>query len=170
MRKVAESELTAMKKIYVYLSLVLLFASCFPIATLAQGKEPVKCKVKDKILQDVKYRFAYSERSTRQGQPIVALNISVKPENINHEYLVLLARYLNQRFCREERLVVAIFTDYKAAKHFRPDFPEILDAWRGEYFLDRRTGEEYVSFTTIPNYNNNPQSRIRINLGVKNTP
>lgn len=145
-----------------------MFAFCSLVPLNAKGQEPIKCKVKDKNLRSVKYRYAYSERSTVNGRPTIAINISVKPADINREFLMLLVHHLNQRFCREERLVVAIFIDYDAAKHFRPQFPEVLNAWRGEYFLDRRTGEEYVSFiTTTPNYNNNPQARVKIDLGVK---
>ena len=156
-----------MNKKGVVLSLALMFAYCSVVPLTAKGQGPVKCKVKDKSLRSVKYRVAYSERSTDDGRPSILVFISVKPENINREYLVLLAHHLNQRFCREERLAVAIFVDYNAARYFKPEFPEVLDAMRGEYFLDRRTGEEYVGFTTIPNYNNNPQARIRIDLGAK---
>lgn len=152
----------------VVLNSALMFAICFLTPLMGKGQELVKCKVQDKSLRSVKYRNAYSERSTVDGRPSILICISVKPEDVNREFLVLLAHHLNQRFCREERLVVAILIDYKAARYFNPNFQDVREAWRGEYFLDRRVGEEYVSFTTNLNYNDNPQARIRIDLGAGN--
>lgn len=157
-------EVKEMNKRRVVLNSALVFAICSLTALTGEGQELVKCKVKDKSLRSVKYRKAYSERSTVNGRPSILICISVKPEEVNREFLVLLAHHLNQRFCREERLVVAIFIDYKAARYFNPNFQNVRDAWRGEYFLDRRTGEEYVSFTPSLNYEENPQAHIRIDL------
>ena len=135
-------------------------------ALAASGQVPSKCKINDKSLRAVKYRIGSYERSrlAPEGPPVLGIGVSVKPEQINADYLVLLARNLNQRFCKEDRLVVGIYDRYEIAVRFRGEFQEALDAFRGEYFLDRTTGEEYVSFTTVPDYQRNYDSRIKIDL------
>ncbi len=35
---------------------------------------------------------------------------------------------------------------------------------RGEYYFDRATGEEYVEFSTTPNYFKSKQARVRIEI------
>jgi len=40
-----------------------------------------------------------------------------------------------------------------------PYYEKGLESMRGEYYLDRSTGEEFVQFTTIPNYFKNKEQR-----------
>ena len=151
--------------------LMLTFTCCLLTPTVSSGQKLNKCEVKDKSLRSLKYRIVNTERSfLSTGLPIIGINISVAHKDINREFLLRLAQHLNQRFCREERMVVGIFDDPKAARYFNPPVRAVLDAWRGEYFLDRRTGEEYVAFSTVPNYHDNPQARIKIELGAKTSP
>ncbi len=139
---------------------------CSSAAPVVSGQKPVEGGVKDNSPSPVDYRIAYSERSLSENE--IVLNISVKPENINRDFLALLARHLNQRFSADRRIAVAIFDDFKAAKNYDIGFPETHDTVRGEYFLDRSTGEEYVSYSVTPNYlKSDPRSRIKIELGTK---
>lgn len=132
----------------------------------ASGQEPTKCKTKDKSLRAVQYRIGRFERSPQSTErpSTLIVDISVKPELIDAKYMVLLAHKLNQTFCKEDRLVVGIFDKYEIAVRFRDEFQDALDAFRGEYVLDRKTGKEYVSFSLVPDYQGNPESRIKIDL------
>ena len=130
------------------------------------GQEPSKCKLKEKRLRAVQYRFGRSERSTLG---VLGLDISVMPEQINADYLILLARHLNQLYCKEDRLVVGIFDRFETALRFNLSFQEDRDALRGEYVLNRTIGEEYVRFSTVPDYQKNYESSVKIDL-TANTP
>lgn len=156
---------------------------CFCVTTLtsilmfqdfstALGQKPTNCKVRDKSLRKVEYRIGSFQRSNVDPDrpPILTLGISVKPEQINADYIVSLARNLNQRFCKEDQLVVGIYDRYEIAVYFNGDFQDDLNAYRGYYFLNRTTGEEYVSFSTVPDYQGNPQARIKIDLNLKIAP
>lgn len=147
------------------LTLILMFQSF----STASGQKPTMCKIQEKSLREVKYRIGSFQRTKTdpEGLSVLGLGVSVKPEQVNADYLVLLARNLNRRFCKEDRLVVGIYDKYEIAVYFNSDFQDSLDAFRGEYVLDRTTGKEYVSFTTVPDYQKNYDSRIKIDLREK---
>ena len=130
-----------------------------------------KCKVEDKELKRVKYYIGYTERSIPQNdQPSnFIVDISVKPNKINEKDLLLIARHLKQKFCKEDYLIVGIFDRKDVAENYRFNVQEARNHLRGEYFLNRITGEEYISFVLIPDYNGNPQARIKIDLSSKTT-
>ena len=85
--------------------------------------------------------------------PILALQISVKPEHFNRDDMTALAKRLSQDFCHENQLAVAICDDYKVAKdtllitQFLIHGPN--PAMRGGYDLNRTTGKASISFSTV---------------------
>lgn len=144
---------------------------CLSFLTVS-GQEPIKCKIKDKSIGDVQYRIGGFERPTSDPEepPELLLRISVKPEQINPEYLVLLARNINRRFCKEDRITVAIFDIYDVAVNFRMMDEYDLNAFRGEYVLDRTTGEEHVSYSTVRDARLFHYSSIKIDLKTNKSP
>jgi hypothetical protein len=135
---------------------------------LVLGQEPKPCPVKKQDAITVKYRIGRTERGG--GTLPVIFQISVEPRNINAADLVTLAKHLNRVFCKEQKIDVAIFDSYRYAENFSPSdenpfFRKGLESMRGAYHLDRSTGEEFVEFTTVPNYFKNKQNRVRIEIG-----
>jgi hypothetical protein len=134
-------------------------------------REPVKCKSKVKTERTFKYKMGLTFRSQRAlyGPAVTVIQVSVEPEHINQDDLLKIAGWLKQDFCKERRLSVVILTDRRYV-----DVPptagtlwyrDWLEALRGEYFLDKDSGEEYISYSTTPNYFKSQQSRVKIDLG-----
>lgn len=97
------------------------------------------------------------------------IQISVEPRNINGTDLATLAKHLNKVFCKEQRMEVVIFDSYRYALNFSPSdenpyYRQGLESMRGGYHLDRARGEEFMEFTTVPNYFKNYHSRMRIDI------
>lgn len=134
---------------------------------LVLGQEPEQCSVKKQDAIGFKYRIGLSERGG--GNLPVIIQISVEPRNINATDLVTLAEHLNKVFCKEQKFDVVIFDSYRYAANFSPSgenpyYLQGLESMRGGYYHDRSTGEEFVQFTTVPNYFKNYQNRIRIDI------
>lgn len=134
---------------------------------LVPRQEPKRCPVKKPDDIGFKYRIGQTERGG--GSLPVIIQISVEPRNINETDLIILAKHLNKVFCNEQKIDVAIFDSYRYALNFSPSdenpyFSKGLESMHGAYHLDRSTGEEYVEFTTLPNYFKNKQNRVRIDL------
>jgi hypothetical protein len=158
---------TPMKAIFVIFLNAILIAE---LGATGQAQDPRTCRVRDERLRAVKYTVGHYERSTVDGQSGVLINISIKPTEVERSLLLLLARHLNKRYCREPRIVVGIFDNPDAARRFDGSSRSDLDALRGEYVLDRQRGIEYVSFTPVPDYYGHPTERIRIELGTNSAP
>lgn len=138
------------------------------VVGLTLGQEPKKCRVEKTENIGFKYRVGLTERGG--GSLPVIIQISVEPRNINKTDLVALAKHLNKVFCKEQRMEVVIFDSYRYAANFSPSdenpyFLKGLDSMRGGYHLDRPKSEEFVEFTTVPNYFKNYQDRVRIDIG-----
>lgn len=122
-------------------------------ATLASGygQRIKKCRVENK-LDAPKYRIGRVRRDVLNNMPILLLQISIAPEHFNRRDMTALAHQLNQEFCKEKQLNVAICDDYRAAKdtYLISDLlrHEPSPALRGAYDLNRITGREGISFST----------------------
>lgn len=92
-------------------------------------------------------RSSHSQSETAR----LLLQISVQPQVFRPEFMTALARQLNQDFCKEPRIRAIIVDDFRAAT-FQWDpvhLPEFYaPAERGQYYLDRTTGEERLEFST----------------------
>jgi hypothetical protein len=94
------------------------------------------------------------------------LQISVPPEAISKDDLVLLACKLRRDFAKEVRLHVWIFTDPEAAKQFTfdrssPSYHKYLGKLRGSYYIDRDKREQSLKFSNDPQ---NPEDMRPIDL------
>jgi hypothetical protein len=135
-------------------------------AGVVLAQEPKRCPVKEES-GHVKYRMGLTERGG--GDLPLIIQISVDPRNINGTDLVILAKQLNEVFCKEQKINVVIFDSYRYAANFSPSsenpyYVKGLESMRGGYYLDRKTGEEFVQFTTVPNYFKNYENRKRIDI------
>lgn len=113
------------------------------------------------------YKVKVGYRTAREPIQLL-LQVGVKPEQINRTNLMLLAKQLSQDFCREQGLYVAIYDDPRAVKEWHWLFDYTLSEGkrekgplRGLYELDRKTGEEKISFSTR---RNNPLDEVVIVL------
>ena len=135
---------------------------------MISGQNLEKCRVKDQDNRVPAYQIGRTER-TSEGPPTLLVQISIEPQHINRNDLVALAGQLKKVFCKEQRVDVAIFDAYRYARNFspieeNPYYWQGLESMRGGYYFDRTTGEEYVEFSTIPNYFKNKKDRVRIEI------
>jgi|GEM_PF-1697958 len=134
--------------------------------SLRTSQASLQC-VKQTVEGAPKYRIARTER-TVSGPPTLIVYMSIDPHYFNQQDMTLLARQLNQDFCKEPRLSVLIFSDFRAAQSLvfsierPPTYQRDYAALRGGYNLDRATGQEYVSFSLDAK---KPHDEIRIVLG-----
>lgn len=133
----------------------------------SQEKKIVRCDVKNKELSSVKYYVGFLYNSINPKKELI-INIAVESKLINASDLELIAKHLKERFCNNSRLVVLIFDNKKIADNFDTTFKSARDSLRGEYVLNKDDEEEYLSFVKIPNYFENPDNRIKIDLSAKN--
>lgn len=79
------------------------------------------------------------------------MQVSLQPQAFTGQYMTALARQLKQDFCKEPRIRAILVDDFRAATFLWDPIhlPEFYGpAERGEYYLDRTTGEERLEFST----------------------
>jgi hypothetical protein len=142
-------------------------------AGVVAGQKPEKCRVQNNNNHMAEYRMGRVER-TKGSAPTALIQISVPPQHINRNDLVALGTQLKKVFCEEQRLDIVIFDSYLYAQNFspveeNPYYRQGLESMRGLYYLDRTTGEEFVEFSTVPNYFRSKQARVKITI-CQNSP
>jgi hypothetical protein len=103
-------------------------------------------------------------------RPKLELFISVDPEHINSAEMTALAAQLNRDYCHAPQLYVRILDDFDIASNWSPvayERPVFAKAWRGEYRLNRTTGEESINFSTA---RGKSIKEVQINLGSTKPP
>lgn len=115
--------------------LVLLASFCVAVVF---GQKPVNCDVKE--IKKPQFKIAFmSVGKTLQ------LHIVIKPKYQTDENLILLAKYLNQKYCKEEVIRAAVFDNKEDARAFTVyQVKQIPDTLRVIYRLDRSSGQEYL--------------------------
>lgn len=156
-----------------YLSLLrhgtFLLAIIFLVNGINYGQKPRSCEIKkDKTL--VKYKIGSFER----GDEALILHVSLNPNNINEFTLLGISKQLKMIYCKEKEIIVTFFDNQIVARNATLNsmsvyFEKTLESSRGEYYLNRDTGEEFVSYSTSSGYlrTGNDSSRIKIVIGVK---
>ena len=95
------------------------------------------------------YRIGYKARFKDEK---LLVQISVAPKYFNRQHMLALAQRLNKDFRSEQKLIVIVCDEYKAAKS-----PSLMDtllipprslALRGVYELERVSGKESIRFST----------------------
>lgn len=136
-----------MKKTFCELILDFLFLfSIISCASTAFGQNPKKCDVKD--LPKPKYNIASLYKTE-----ILGIKVTMKSKYQTDENLILLARYLKQRYCDARSMIVLIFDNKKDAQTFTVyQVKQIPDTLRASYYLDLDKGkEELVRVKVIDN-------------------
>jgi hypothetical protein len=129
--------------------------------TLVSGSQPKKCKHEARE-NSPSYRVGWSTYSV-EGPGTLFLAIGIDPGRFTRADLIALARRVKADYCQERRLVVSILDNYNAARAYAPSSEKVWFQryWRGVYFLDLTSGEEWIEFSTTPD---RPRNEVRINL------
>ena len=100
-----------------------------------------------------RYKVGRSELGGKgDSDQSLLLYISVDPKTLTRDSMIKLAKRIKNDFCREKRIQAIIFDQYKIAKRFVPHphsktYAYDMKNMKGGYFLDRTTGEEYISYS-----------------------
>ena len=143
-------------------------------------KKIVRCKLQGKDMKAPDYKLGVTYEGPSRVPwkeeditPMSIVHISIDSKNVNRDDMIRLALKLKNDFCKEERLFVVLFDDsayinriYVSVDAF---FHKADESKRGYCYLDRITGEEYITYSTVPNYFKNPEKRVRIELGPPST-
>lgn len=109
------------------------------------------------------YKIARLIRSSNEGNKVY-LDISIEPEYFVRDKMVSLARRLNEDFPSEPLIDTVIFDNETAARNYNPvggSYSISKKLERGEYYLDRLRGQEYIKFSLK---RGNPVDEIKIVL------
>ena len=93
------------------------------------------------------------------------LYVSIAPEYFIRGTMAQLARQLNKDFPRDQKIIATIFDDERNAQNGIPagaSFSLFMETERGQYYLDRVKGYEYIAFSTK---RGRPASETILNLG-----
>jgi len=145
----------------VRVGLLLLFAVLAAFTAAQQG--PVKCPSEDVKPTGSAYRIGLAAHSKKNSCELY-LYISVDPSRFVREDMLALAERLNHDFCYENQLIVILLDDYYAARHPLRNTKAYWDAERGTYYLDRKTGRQFIKFSTS---RDKPKDEVEIDLSFK---
>jgi hypothetical protein len=138
-------------------SLLLLLIVAFVIFVGVEKNEGQSVnKNSEKRQKKPNYKVARMESKIIDGDKVLLLNLSINSKYLNREDMIELARQVKNDFQKEEKIDALFFINYNAAKTFDEEFhphsknyEKNWKAIKGRYFLNRKTEEEYVSFSTI---------------------
>lgn len=144
-------------------------------------KQISRCKLQNDHLDAPPYRLGMGYEapaeipSGAEAVPrMTVVQVSVQPDNINRDDLLRLVQVLKNVFCKEERVFVVLFDDpayidrlYVSAQ---PWFRRAEQSKRGYYYIDRKSGEEYLTFSTAGTIQKNTDKAVWIDLGTKPSP
>jgi hypothetical protein len=137
-------------------------------SVLGNAQDVKECRVHEGP-RSISYHRGHLERvaATEVAPAGISVDISIKSTQFSRNFLILLAANLRERYCDEELILVSIFdnkrvADAGASLIFHSQ--DARNAFRGTYYLNRKTGEENVSYVTGPDFNGNPNKRIKIDL------
>lgn len=75
------------------------------------------------------FRIA-SKVSIQNPVKLIDLVVSIPPARLTDDDLLALVKLLKARYCSYDKILIAIFTNYRAARVFNPD---LEDPWFAEY-------------------------------------
>ena len=151
----------------IFLSILVFFLSCIA----AYGQKPKKCKV-EKDSSVPKFRVADFDRGK---DSVLLLYVSINSSDITQSNLIALSKRLENIYCKEKEIITTFFDDYSVAQNATLDaisvyFEKTLESSRGEYYLNRNTGEEFVSYSVSSGYlrRGSESKRIKVILSKNN--
>ena len=105
---------------------------------------------------------------------MTVVHISINPDNINRDDLLSLVQVLKSVFCKEERLFAVLFDDPAYIEHIyvpvQPLFRRAEESKRGYYYIDRKSGQEYLTFCTLGSIQTNLEKAVWIDIGTTPSP
>lgn len=114
---------------------------CFSLFVFGQNVN--KCNKED--LPKPKFKVAFTSTGGDLG-----LYIVIKPKYQTNKNLILLGKYLNQKYCEENKITALIFDNKKDASEFTVyGVKKIPDTLRAIYFLDREKNDEKLNRTKV---------------------
>ncbi|MBX3294004.1 MAG: hypothetical protein KF881_14040 [Acidobacteria bacterium] len=117
------------------IGLILLAISVF-LSFSAFGQKHPKCDVKDMKRPKMK---VVSESSTES----IGIRTAIKPKFQTDENLILMARYIRQRYCEKKSIIVLVFDNEKDAREFTVyEVEKVPDTNRAIYSFNIDTGAE----------------------------
>jgi hypothetical protein len=123
----------------------------------------------------VSYEAPSEIPSPSQAVPqMTVVHISVSPDNINRGDLLRLVHVLKSAFCKEARLFVILFDDPAYIERIyvpvQPLFRRAEESKRGYYYIDSKSGQEYLTFSTVGSIRKNLATAAWIDLGTTPSP
>ncbi len=112
------------------MSLSCLLSTLFLISLTTHAQKPVKCDVKGIEKPKLKIVSAYSTE-------IIGVEVAIEPKFQTDENLVLMARYMKQRYCEKKSIIVLVFDNAKDAQEFSVySVDKVSDSNRAIYSLN----------------------------------
>lgn len=136
---------------------IILFSVCFSV--VGQKQKIETCSAKN--LKGGEYKLISVIYPVNTPHKVV-LDIWIKPKNFTKEYMTKLATRLRATYCNEDYISVSIFDNKKDQLGSGHDFiisGGKINRSRGYYWLNKKTGEEGISFSTKPG---NPIDEVKI--------
>lgn len=139
------------------------------------------CKPRNDLLNAPHYRVGVSYEAPSEipsGSEAVpqmtVVHISISPDNINRDDLLRFAHVLKSVFCKEDRLFAVLFDDPAYIEQIyvpvQPLFRRAEESKKGYYYLDRKNGQEYLTFCQAGSIKNNLANAVWIDLGTTPSP
>lgn len=137
---------------------------CFSEIVFSQETKTTKCVVPKGL--GGKYKLL-SEAFPIGNSNEVLLEVIIKPKHFNKADLIELTKRIKTEYCNINEISLSMFDSKKVALGWHYDFVTSkgsIDRRRGIYFLNRKTNEEVIEFSTKFG---NPISEVKLNLSEK---
>ena len=111
-------------------------------------------------------------RHTKGPDPILVLHICLPEDEPTKANLLEVSKVLRLKYNKETRIEANIFSSEEGAKGFSElylfeGYEKYYSTWRAKYWLDRKTGKEWLDYCEGPHdKENNPF--VRIDLSTNN--
>ena len=134
------------------------------ISSFAQQQKVEKCFVPRNVR--AKYQLVVEARPIGEAKTII-LDVVVKPKNFTKEYMTKFANRIKTEYCSDDVITLQIFDNEASVRKWYGDFREGVKTADGErrgmYYLNRKTGEETIEYSTKLG---NPINEVRIELSA----
>ena len=106
---------------------------------------------------------------TLEDVPMLIVQVSIQSKAFNRSDMIELVKELKARFPDQPKLFARVFDSYPSAKSFVPHphsrtYVRDNKSLRGYYSLDRKSGKEYIQFSSAPG---KPRDEVEIELTAR---
>ena len=120
----------------------------------------------------IKVEETYHKHTKGPG-PILVLRIWLPEHEPNKANFLEVSKFLKLKYKNESRIEANIFSSEEGAKGFSElyefaGYKEFYSTWRAKYWLDRKTGKEWLDYCEGPHdKENNPFFHIDLSTSIK---